>query len=217
MLHEGPNPIDRSASDAAAREARAQGGSSAMIHLRLIATCAALLGLAVACGGGGGSSKDTSSGGGTSTEYRQLPTSRIRLPFGATTNWDGGPRSSPHNGTDITGAVGDPLLAAADGTISHAKENHGGCGTFVGLVPKGGSNTVEYCHLQSYTVGVGSQVKRGDVVGYIGMTGETHSPHLHVGLWIGGNVDPVPYMVGCFESGKSYSTDPLALTWPVQC
>ena len=145
---------------------------------------------------------------------------RIISSFGDSRGPEGYPRTDgPHNGIDVAGLVGQPVLAAADGVIGLAKEDHGSCGTIVLIHHAGPYHTV-YCHLQDITKSSGS-VSRGEVIGHLGTTGMKAGrgfEHVHLILRENGvPIDPMTKMVGCFDPQKTYSTDHLVLTYPVAC
>lgn len=98
-----------------------------------------------------------------------------------------------HGGIDIAGAgiMGTPVVAAADGTViatnsscthnwgkSYSCGCGGGYGNYVMISHAGGKMTV-YGHLTSLTVSTGQSVSRGQVIGYVGSTGNSTGPHLH--------------------------------------
>ena len=98
-----------------------------------------------------------------------------------------------HGGIDIAGAgiMGTPVVAAADGTViaSNSSCTHnwgksyscgcgGGYGNYVMISHAEGKMTV-YGHLTSLTVSTGQTVSRGQVIGYVGSTGNSTGPHLH--------------------------------------
>lgn len=98
-----------------------------------------------------------------------------------------------HGGIDIAGAgiMGTPVVAAADGTVvatnsscthnwgkSYSCGCGGGYGNYVMISHAGGKMTV-YGHLTSLTVSSGQSVSRGQVIGYVGSTGNSTGPHLH--------------------------------------
>jgi murein DD-endopeptidase MepM/ murein hydrolase activator NlpD len=146
---------------------------------------------------------------------------RIISSFGDFRGPEGYPRSDgPHNGIDVAGMVGTPVLAVADGSISYAGENDGACGTIVVLRHSFGYESV-YCHLSDFTKSQG-EVTRGEVIGHIGTSGRRPGggfEHVHLGLRSLDRqyVDPEKVTDGCFEPGKNYPTDRLVLTFPVQC
>lgn len=98
-----------------------------------------------------------------------------------------------HGGIDIVGAgiMGTPVVAAADGTVvatnsscthnwgkSYSCGCGGGYGNYVMISHAGGKMTV-YGHLTSLTVSSGQSVSRGQIIGYVGSTGNSTGPHLH--------------------------------------
>jgi murein DD-endopeptidase MepM/ murein hydrolase activator NlpD len=125
----------------------------------------------------------------------------------------------PHNGIDLAGNVGDPILAAADGSVISAGELNPGCGIGVRIDHDFRIQTT-YCHLSQAKVGVG-KVRRGDVIGYLGTTGWRPPPgleHVHFSVRVAGEVvDPEKLIVGCFDPKQGYPTDRLVLTYPVRC
>ena len=99
-----------------------------------------------------------------------------------------------HNGVDLAAAHGTPVYATADGRIGKA-QYWGSYGNYV-QIEHGGNLQTRYAHLSSYTVSSGEQVRKGDLIGYIGSTGRSTGPHLHYEVRVQGEpVDPVPYMV----------------------
>lgn len=107
---------------------------------------------------------------------------------------DGGERK--HEGVDIFNKRGTPILAVEDGTISRVQiTNLGGKVVWQRLGFAGPS--IYYAHLDSQTVSEGQKVKKGEVLGLMGNTGNaiTTSPHLHFGIYTsGGAVDPLNYI-----------------------
>jgi hypothetical protein len=65
----------------------------------------------------------------------------------------------------------------------------------------------------------GDQVARGQQIGTIGRTGNYGGvPHLHFQLGINGHLDPMKYIVGCYDPAVEYRpTDKLVLTYPLRC
>jgi len=82
-----------------------------------------------------------------------------------------------HNGVDLAAPTGSPIRATSDGTVGSANWN-GGYGLFVSLEHGGGVET-RYGHMSRLNVVAGQQVKKGDVIGYVGSTGRSTGPHLH--------------------------------------
>jgi peptidoglycan LD-endopeptidase LytH len=109
-------------------------------------------------------------------------------------NRDGGKRS--HEGVDIFAPKRTPAVAAADGHIVSVREGGIG-GKTVWLRPDDQNYTLYYAHLDEQLVQEGQAVKKGDVVGLVGNTGnaKTTPPHLHFGIYgYGGAVDPSPFI-----------------------
>jgi murein DD-endopeptidase MepM/ murein hydrolase activator NlpD len=101
----------------------------------------------------------------------------------------------PHPGLDIAGPEGAPILAAGDGMVSRTGEDPF-LGNFVEIQHGMGYVTV-YGHCQSVAVGRGAQVRRGQVIAYMGETGEASAPHLHFEIWQNGMaVDPREFLEG---------------------
>ena len=98
-----------------------------------------------------------------------------------------------HNGVDLAGAIGTPVHATADAVVSKA-EWFSSYGLFVQL-EHGGAIETRYGHMSRLNVYAGQQVRKGDVIGYIGSTGRSTGPHLHYEVRISGQpVNPGPYM-----------------------
>jgi murein DD-endopeptidase MepM/ murein hydrolase activator NlpD len=87
-----------------------------------------------------------------------------------------------HPGLDISANHGDPVFAPAAGTISSAGAN-GAYGNLV-VMDHGFGIVTKYGHLSKFAVSSGQQVNRGDIVGYVGSTGRSTSPHLHYEIWV---------------------------------
>lgn len=95
----------------------------------------------------------------------------------------------PHKGTDFAAAVGTPIIATADGTVTKA-ERRGGNGIYVKIKHNSMYET-QYLHMKKYNVRPGQYVKQGDVIGWVGMTGNTGGPHVCYRFWKNGRqVDP---------------------------
>ncbi len=99
-----------------------------------------------------------------------------------------------HDGLDLAAPLGTPVLAAADGQVIEAGTASDGA-VVVGIRHADGSET-RYAHLQAgLPVRVGEAVHAGEVIGRVGMTGNTTGPHLHFELWRNGvAVDPQPWI-----------------------
>jgi len=93
-----------------------------------------------------------------------------------------GNRIRPHKGTDFAASVGTPILATANGTVVKASYTRGN-GNYVTLKHNGVYST--------QNVKVGQFVQQGDVIGWVGMTGNTSGPHVCYRFWKNGRqVDP---------------------------
>lgn len=117
----------------------------------------------------------------------------IGSPFGAPR--DGGARQ--HHGVDVFAARGTPITAVIDGHVRTGTGNRGGkyvwlTGSMLGL----GNTRFYYAHLDSFAVESGNRVKKGEILGFVGNTGNarTTPPHLHFGIYSGGPIDPAPFL-----------------------
>ncbi len=100
-----------------------------------------------------------------------------------------GYKLKPHRGTDFAAPIGTPILATADGVVSKS-EKRGGNGNYV-KIRHNGTYETQYLHMKSRKVKVGEYVKQGEVIGYVGMTGNTGGPHVCYRFWKNGKeVDP---------------------------
>jgi murein DD-endopeptidase MepM/ murein hydrolase activator NlpD len=82
-----------------------------------------------------------------------------------------------HSGIDISASYGQPVVAPADGVVTFA-DFMGGYGRAIAL-DHGHGITTRYGHLASYAVVPGQFVRRGDTIGYVGLSGRSTGPHLH--------------------------------------
>ncbi|HSL23614.1 MAG TPA: M23 family metallopeptidase [Vicinamibacterales bacterium] len=87
-----------------------------------------------------------------------------------------------HDGIDIVAGRGEPVLATADGLVA-SSGYAGDYGNRVVITHAFGLET-RYGHLSKSAVQPGQNVRRGDVIGYIGSTGRSTSPHLHYEVWL---------------------------------
>jgi murein DD-endopeptidase MepM/ murein hydrolase activator NlpD len=113
-----------------------------------------------------------------------------------------------HDAIDILAPEGTPVLAVADGTIEKLFDSERGGLTVYQFEP-GGTYCYYYAHLQRYADGLAEKqvVKRGDVIGYVGHTGNASpdAPHLHFEIhrlgpekqwWKGESLNPYPVLRG---------------------
>ncbi len=83
-----------------------------------------------------------------------------------------------HTGMDFSAKSGTPIYATGDGKISLAKRSRRGYGNHV-IIDHGYGYKTLYAHMKEYTVRKGENVKRGEIIGYVGNTGTSVGPHLH--------------------------------------
>jgi murein DD-endopeptidase MepM/ murein hydrolase activator NlpD len=118
----------------------------------------------------------------------------------------GAPRTTTwHHGVDIFAPLGAPILAVADGTLFNVGWNDVGGNRF--WLRDGAGNEFYHAHLSAFSplAQEGRHVKAGDVIGFVGTTGDAAGtpPHLHFEihprelLWMGydGVIDPYPYLL----------------------
>lgn len=109
--------------------------------------------------------------------------------YGAVGSW-----SRYHTGQDLPAPVGTPIYAAADGVVKPA--NGGGwAGTHVVIEHSDGGATL-YAHMASTTVSPGQNVKAGQQIGYVGLTGRTFGAHLHWEYYPSASTVGNPYTTG---------------------
>ena len=108
---------------------------------------------------------------------------------------DAGRRS--HEGVDIFARRGTPVLATSDGVVRRVNTTPIG-GKVVWLSDAARNASIYFAHLDSQAVRSGERVKKGDVLGFVGNTGNarTTNPHLHFGIYRRGEgaVDPAPFL-----------------------
>ena len=98
-------------------------------------------------------------------------------------------RVKPHKGTDYAAAVGTPIMATANGTVTKASYSRGN-GNYI-KIKHNNTYATQYLHMKRRKVRVGQYVKQGDVIGWVGMTGNTSGPHVCYRFWKNGRqVDP---------------------------
>ena len=86
--------------------------------------------------------------------------------------------SVKHNGLDIIAPAGEPVFAAADGTICEVIRSRKGLGNQV-VVDHGNGYFTRYAHLADMEAVKGRKVRRGTRLGYVGVSGNSFAPHLH--------------------------------------
>jgi murein DD-endopeptidase MepM/ murein hydrolase activator NlpD len=118
-----------------------------------------------------------------------------------------------HDAIDIMSAEGTPVIAAADGTIEKLFNSVRGGMTIYERSPDQ-KWEYYYAHLSAYAPGLheGQQVKRGEVIGRVGHTGDAsaNGPHLHFAIntmgpndrwWNGTPINPYPLLAGKKAAG----------------
>jgi len=100
-----------------------------------------------------------------------------------------------HPGLDISADKGTPIVAAAAGTVELAAPS-GDYGNLV-VVDHGYGIVTRYGHLSKFAVWHGRNVKRGDILGYVGSTGRATGPHLHYEVLANGKlINPLQLLTG---------------------
>ena len=99
-----------------------------------------------------------------------------------------------HNGVDLAGYSGTPIMATRAGYVTVADYQVGGAGNYVALSHGDGYGSI-YMHMTHYIVSVGQYVEAGEVIGYMGTTGGSTGVHLHFGISYNGvYVNPADYI-----------------------
>ena len=102
-------------------------------------------------------------------------------------------RRKRHKGIDLAAPTGTPVYATADGAITRADRSR----TYglVIYIDHGAELETRYAHLSKLLVADGQDVRKGDLIGYVGSTGRSTGPHLHYEVRVDGvAVNPIPYM-----------------------
>jgi murein DD-endopeptidase MepM/ murein hydrolase activator NlpD len=166
--------------------------------------------------------------------------------FGSWKNTKGGLRKNRHNGIDISGKIGDPILAAAEGVIFKT-ENHPKWGLSItinhGQYKDGNPIMTVYYHNNMNLVREGDIVSLGDQIAELGQCPWCLTPHLHFSVWIKNNrfqrndyfakigkpgkgwypVSPHtfwlngPHKITCYEPSLKISNTDFKIIYPVQC
>ena len=109
-----------------------------------------------------------------------------------------------HEGLDVAAPHGSPILATADGVVSFS----GPLAAFgnVVFINHGHGFTTFYAHNSSNRVKEGQQVKRREVIAYVGTSGRTTGPHVHYEVQVNGTtVNPLKYIVD--PSGGKFASE----------
>jgi murein DD-endopeptidase MepM/ murein hydrolase activator NlpD len=109
--------------------------------------------------------------------------------------WRVDPWPEFHDGVDLEADYGTPVHAAADGTVV-ATDYESGYGNKVDIDHGNGYHSW-YAHLSRFAVSPGAHVRKGEVIAYVGATGDATGPHLHYQLMHAGRpIDPQPFLAG---------------------
>jgi murein DD-endopeptidase MepM/ murein hydrolase activator NlpD len=98
-----------------------------------------------------------------------------------------------HRGVDISGDYGQSIISPADGVVASA-EVRNGYGKTV-MVDHGHGITTLFAHMSGFAVIAGQRVRRGDTIGYVGLSGRSTGPHVHYEVRINdAPVNPYKYL-----------------------
>lgn len=122
----------------------------------------------------------------TSSQKVNLGLSLIRPVSGTVTSRFGARWGRSHKGLDIGAPKGTPIKAAASGTVTVAQYGYsGGYGNYVMISHGNGIQTL-YGHCNGLNVSVGQSVSQGQVIAYVGNTGNSYGNHLHLEIRVNG-------------------------------
>ena len=98
-----------------------------------------------------------------------------------------------HAGEDIGAPSGTPILAADSGMATVIADNGNGYGNYI-MINHGGGRVTLYAHISAFAISNGATVSQGQVIGYVGSTGNSTGPHLHFEVRVNGaTTDPKSY------------------------
>jgi murein DD-endopeptidase MepM/ murein hydrolase activator NlpD len=110
-----------------------------------------------------------------------------------------------HTGVDISSQYGEGVRATADGMVVEAGD-HAGYGRLV-VIDHGFGVTTWYGHLSSFNVHEGEQLRRGDTIGNVGVSGRSTGPHVHYEVRLNGApVNPMRYLRQATVTASTTST-----------
>lgn len=107
----------------------------------------------------------------------------------------------PHKGIDIAGGnvLGTPIVAFMEGEVVYSQWNTGGYGYLV-VIQHANNMKTYYAHQEKQGIAVGTHVRAGQTIGYIGNTGDSKGAHLHFEIRINDSpVNPRPYIAEWIE------------------
>jgi murein DD-endopeptidase MepM/ murein hydrolase activator NlpD len=111
-----------------------------------------------------------------------------------------------HRGVDISCSYGHAIFAPADGVVQYA-DFMSGYGRMVAIEHGQGINT-RYGHLAGFAVTEGQSVHRGQIIGYVGLSGRSTGPHLHYEVWVRGTpVNPSRFLRSTVARANRLSGD----------
>lgn len=113
-------------------------------------------------------------------DWRWPVTGRISGVYGSQRILNGKPKR-PHFGVDVAAPAGTPIVAPADGVVTLLHPDMFYSGVTL-LIDHGHGLSTVYLHMRRATVEEGQRVRRGEVIGEVGMTGRATGPHLHWGM-----------------------------------
>jgi murein DD-endopeptidase MepM/ murein hydrolase activator NlpD len=98
-----------------------------------------------------------------------------------------------HSGIDFAAPIGTPIYATADGKIEEVSVRFSGYGKMI-VIDHGFGYKTRYAHMHDFAVRQGQNIKRGELIGYVGDTGLSTAPHLHYEVLMNGVlINPVHY------------------------
>jgi len=104
----------------------------------------------------------------------------------------------PHEGIDFAAPRGTPVIATGNGSVKFVKNNSNlqtGYGNYI-EIDHGHGYISKYAHLSSVSITEGDEIKRGEVIGFVGSTGGSAAPHVHYEIMLHGKkIDPVHYLM----------------------
>lgn len=117
-----------------------------------------------------------------------------------------------HNGLDMVSHSGEPVHVTADGVVTDVIKSRKGLGNVVVVSHEGGYIT-RYAHLADIEVKKGRSLKKGDRIGYVGVSGNSFAPHLHYEVLRDTLImDPVNYMFASLDPEEYVNVMILAVT-----